>query len=341
MNLVEDFLATADPSDVPAELSSFRPGGTVLLSSRTETSRYATALLLDRDGRLAVVAKVARSRGHRQRLATELEILRFLAGRHTGQPAAPVPLALVEHRGHWLLLQTAVTGTALSRHKLARSQRHTWECVENWLLQLGSAGTIAGEAWHAEQIVDPLRRIEETLPATTDEKRLFAQTELLTHELAGSALPTPIEHGDLFRVHLRLEGEGSLAAIDWELGRLHGLAGADAVVFLIDLFRRPGGLAGEATARGYAADFLDARGLARQWLQDHLERQGVERSWVDHILLATLARRTLNVWEPVVTETYDAAEEHDGARSSFRNFWALQLWHMTAEHMTTRNASGL
>lgn len=53
-----------------------------------------------------------------------------------------------------------------------------------------------------------------------------------------------------------------------------------------------------------------------------------------------LARRTLNVWEPVVTETY-AAEEDDRTRSSFRNFWALQLWRMTAAQMTQRNASAL
>ena len=170
-------------SDLPAVLSTFRPAGTVLLSSRRDTSRYATALLLDSDGTLRIVAKIVRRPHHQERLAAEFEILQLLASRSTSAPAAPLPLALAEHRGHWLLLQTAVDGTPLSRQRLARSPRRMWRPVEEWLLDLTSPTATVDEAWHAEQIAGPLRRIEQALPANGDERRLFEATEALTHEL--------------------------------------------------------------------------------------------------------------------------------------------------------------
>lgn len=336
MNLVEDFLANADLSDLPPALSGFQPSGTLLLSSRRDTSRYATALLLDSTGTLRVVAKIVRRPQHQERLAAEYEILQLLATGGPSPPAAPLPLALVQHRGHWMLLETAVDGTPLSWHRLAHSPRRMWQRVEEWLIALSSPTSTVDEAWHAQQVADPMRRIEYALPASSEERRLFAATESLTQELTGIAMPAPIEHGDLFKAHVVASHSRQLAAIDWELGRPRGLIGADATTFLIDVFRPPtGGLAGEATAEAYATHFLDDRGLARAWIQEHLEHQGIERRWVDHILLATLARRALNIWEPVVSETTNAPlEQHDHARTLFRSFWSVRLWRMTLAHMT-------
>jgi hypothetical protein len=80
-----------------------------------------------------------------------------------------------------------------------------------------------------------------TVPATSDEKRPFAATEALTHDLSSSSMPSPIEQGDLFKGHLAVGRGGSLAAIDWELGRPHCLSGADAAIFLFDVFRPSAG----------------------------------------------------------------------------------------------------
>lgn len=335
MNLVEDYLANADLSELPASLSDFRPAGTVLLSSRRDTSRYATALLLDSTGTLRLVAKIVRRPHRQERLAAEFEILRLLASRCPGRPVAPLPLALVEHRGHWLLLETAVDGTILTNHRLARSPRRLWQRVEDWLLGLPQPTATVDEAWHAEQIANPMRRIEYALSATSEERRLFAATEFLTQELTSVSMPAPIEHGDLFKAHIAASRGRWLTAIDWELGSPEGLVGADAATFLIDVFRAPaGGLSSEGTALAYAKHFLDARGVARGWIQDHLEHRGVERRWVDHILLATFARRALRIWEPVVSETCNApAQQRDHARSLFRGFWSLRLWSMTLQQM--------
>lgn len=333
MNLVEDFLANADLSGLPAELSTFRPSGTLLLSSRRDTSRYATALLLDSNGTPRIVAKIVRRPHHQERLVAEFEILQLLASRRTSSPVAPLPLALAQHRDHWLLLETAVDGTLLSAKRFARSPQRLWRRVDEWLADLSTPTAKVDGAWHTEQIAEPLRRIEEALPATTEERSLFAATESITQQLTSVPIPAPIEHGDFFKAHIAVSRNRQLAAIDWELGRPEGLIGADAATFLIGVFSS-GGLAGEATALAYAKHFLDTGGLARQWLQDHLARQGVEPTWVDHILLATLARRALNIWGPVVAETADAPEQQsEHARKLFRNFWSLRLWRMTMEHM--------
>jgi hypothetical protein len=333
VNLVEDFLANADLSDLPPELSAFRPTGTLLLSSRRDTSRYATALLLDSSGTPRIVAKIVRRPHRQERLAAEFEMLQLLAGRGTIHPVAPLPLALVQHRDHWLLLETAIDGMLLDGKRFARPPRRLWQRVDQWLVDLSSPTATADAAWHDEQISEPLRWIEDALAATAEERSFFAATESLTHQLTSVALPVPIEHGDFFKSHIAVSRSRRLAAIDWELGRPKGLIGADAATFLIGVFSS-GGLAGEATAVAYARHFLDAGGLARQWLQDHLARQGVERSWVDHILLATLARRVLNIWGPVVADTANApAPQFEHARALFRNFWSLRLWRMTMEHM--------
>jgi hypothetical protein len=337
VNLVEDFLAHADPSALPGTLVSFRPAGTVLVSARKDTSRYATALLLDSTGSLRVVAKIARRPHHQERLAAELELLRLLEHRHKAAPVAPSPIALVQHRDHWMLLETALNVRFLRRPH-PRAYRRTWERVEAWLRDLVSPASTVDEEWFTDQIADPMRRLEQALPATKDEEQLFAETRSLTRELTSLSVPAPFEHGDLFRAHLGTTSGGSLAAIDWELGRHAGLAGADATIFLLDLFRpSAGGLAADPAARVYAESFLDLHGPARQWLAEHLERLGVERRWVEHILLAALARRALHIWEPVVSE---ARREQGGqlhrASRSFRRFWAVRLWRMTLEHMTAR-----
>jgi hypothetical protein len=227
-----------------------------------------------------------------------------------------------------------VEGTFLNRHRLARSPERIWQRVEEWLLALTNPAATVDERWHAEQISDPLHRIAQALPATAEEQRLFAATESLTQDLASIDLPAPIEHGDLFKAHVVASRGGRLTAIDWELGRREGLVGANAATFLLDVFRGPAsGLAGEDTARAYARHFLDESGLARQWLQAHLRHQGVDPRWVEHILLATWARRALQVWEPVVSETAER-QQREHARTLFRNFWSLQLWRTTLEQMT-------
>ena len=336
MNFVEDFLANADLPDVPEWLRDFRPAASLLLCSRAETARYAAVLLLDARGTPRVVAKVARRPGNPERLHSEWELLRVLASRSEGDPPAPLPVALAQHRGQWLLLQTAVNGTLLHRHRLSKSPRRVWRRVEEWLFRLPTPTARVDDAWHADQISTPMRLLEDALPATAEERQLFAATETLTRELVAQKLPAPIEHGDLYRANMMVSRRGLLSAIDWELGRVAGLPGADAAVFLLDVFRALERLpAREAFARAYDRQFLEASGTGRQWLSDHLARWGVDPRWVEHILLATWARQALDIWQPAVLDTLEAPpRQRERARVLFRDFLAFRLWRKTLEHMT-------
>ncbi len=336
MNFVEDFLANTDLLGAPASLRTFRPAASLLLCSRAETARYATVLLLDARGAPRMVAKIARRPGHPEHLISESELLTALASRCHGCPPAPLLLALSEHRGQWLLLETALTGTLLSRHRLSKSPREAWRRVEEWLLGLPAPTAEVDDAWHTGQIVAPLRQVECALPATVEERRSFAETEALTRELVALKLAAPIEHGDLFRANIIVSRRGRLSAIDWELGRTEGLPGADAALFLFDVLTwREAGPTSEGRTRAYVRHFLDAHGTGRRLLTDHLARHGIHPRWVDHVLLATWARNTLVIKGPAVVETVEApTQRRDRARELFRRFWTRSLWSVTLEHMT-------
>ena len=331
MNLVEDYLATADPSSVPVALQNFRPCGSVMLSSHLDTSRYAVVLLFDGSSKPCLVGKIARRPHHPARLGTEFEMLQLAAsigdGRH-----APHPLAIAQHRGHWLLIETALAGRPLNRHRLRRRPRLAWRLVNDWLTPLATSSQQAvDERWCEEQLMAPMRLMAEALPATNEERRLFAATASWARELATCDMPAPVEHGDLFPANL-LVSAGRLAAIDWELGRPVGLAGADAAVFLAALLHGLEGSGNGSRAASYARHFLAEDGLGRRLLSGHLARSGVDPRWIDHVLLATWARRSLQVWLPVVLDDAPGGNP-DAGRDLFRSFWALQFWRMTLERL--------
>jgi hypothetical protein len=225
-----------------------------------------------------MVAKIVRRPRHQERLAAEFELLRFLADRYAGAPIAPHPIALVQHRDHWMLLETALDAKFLRRGR-ARSHRRTWERVEAWLLDLASTAATVDKAWHDEQIADPLERLEQTLPASEAEEQLFAETRALTLELTRLSVPAPLEHDDLFRTHLGIRRDGSLAAIDWELGRCAVSRRRMQRSSCSTCSAHPQAVSRARRAPVPTENFLHPRGLARQWLEEHLERQNVERRW--------------------------------------------------------------
>lgn len=301
---------------------SFTPSGTVLLTPHVETSRYLIALMLDGAGRVAQVAKVVRRPQHQGRLVNEWDMLQRVAGRGL----APTPLELTERDGHWTLVETGVAGTPLNRHRLSRKPQQAWRMVEDWLMRLPPSESVLDGEWWRAQFADPLARVVRALPATDGERRMFAATESALGPLASSGIPAVTEHGDLFRANLFVRGE-RLTAIDWELGRPAGLPGADAAVFLADLLRA--GETGQARERSasYRRHFLAPDGEGRRLLGAYLTRVGVDPGLLDVVLLATWARRTLQIWGPLIEESAGSAAD------SFRAFWARNFWRLTLERI--------
>jgi hypothetical protein len=332
VNLLERYLDDADLTSAPALLRDFKPAGTVWLAPRVETSRYAVALLLDSRGKPRLVGKVARRPRFPARLPREFELLTRVATLFGNDPPrAPEPLALGQYDGHWLLLESAVRGVALNRSVPSRASRRTWARVDNWLFQLSIDDSAVSDTWHLKQIVEPMSLLRRVLRASGSERRLFTETETLTHSLVDAQIPAPIEHGDLFRANLFACPGNRLVAIDWELGRATGLAGADATVFLTDWLRAHRRERGQTREDSYARNFLETDGIGRVLLTEHLARSGVEPRWIDHILLATWARRTLNIVLPILSE---ADSERTNAREFVRTYWGSRFWQMTLARMS-------
>ena len=157
MNLVEDYLATADLSSVSVALQGFRPCGSVMLTSHLDTSRYAVVLLFDSSSKPRIVGKIARRPHHPARLGTEFEMLQLAAGIGDGR-RAPRPLAFTQHRDHWLLIETALAGRPLNRHHLRKRPRLAWRLVNDWLTSLATSPRQAvDERWAEEQLMAPMR----------------------------------------------------------------------------------------------------------------------------------------------------------------------------------------
>jgi aminoglycoside phosphotransferase len=336
VNLLEDYLAHADLSTAPVLLREFRPAGALLVTPRYNDSRHVVVLLLDPSANPRIVGKIVRRPHDRSTLATEFDVLERLAAQSADVRTAPRPLAFVQHRDHWMLVETAVTGVVLTHRRMKKSPQRVWRLVDDWLCGLPSVTTTAeSERWFDEQIANPMRLATSTLHATADERRLFAATKRALRELTAADLPMPLEHGDLSHPNLLLSEHDRLAVVDWETGRVSGLAGADAAVFLAFLsFSLDGAHGVEAEAQCYGRSFLRPNGAGRLRLRDHLERQAVDPKWLDLILLATWARYALQVFPRLAPRgEADPDDRIKLAGELFRSGRPLRLWRMTLDYL--------
>lgn len=341
MNLLEDFLASADPATLPAALRTFRPAATVFLTPQHDVSPHAVGLLLDGAGSPRIVAKIVRRPGDCAMLESEFSMLRRVIPPEGGAPIAPLPLTLIEHRDQWILFETALAGRSMLRDPLWRSPARAWELVDAWLSRLAGIGNQSQEPARslADQITEPLRLAASTLRPTAEEEQMFASTEQFMGELARLGAPAVVEHGDVTPSNVYVaSGPGNeqrIAAIDWEFGTPAGLAGADAAVFLELQHRAIDGVDRAGRDEAYRRNFLHPRGAARLKLAAHLQRHGVEPTWVDHVLLAAWARRALRVF-PRLAAAGEAETQHqlEVACEAFRSQGPIDLWRLTLAHLT-------
>lgn len=335
MTLLEDYLRHADLSTAPVMLREFRPAGSLLVTPRYADSRHVIALLLDGSSMPRVVGKIVRRPDDKSTLATEFEVLQRLAALSNDARTAPRPLAFVQHRQHWMLIETAVNGEILTHRRIEKAPERSWLIVDRWLRNLPITGDTATTRWFDDQITRPLTAATAALGATTAERRLFAATKRLLRELTTAPLPMPVEHGDLSHPNLLLS-RGRLGIVDWETGRVSGLPGADAAVFLaFSGFARDRAHGVESEAASYRRHFLSPDGVGRQSLRDHLARQDIDPKWLDLILLATWTRYSLQVFTRLTPRGESDPEDRIAvAAEIFRTGRPLRLWRMTLEHVT-------
>jgi aminoglycoside phosphotransferase (APT) family kinase protein len=213
---------------VASELGTQRPSW-ILLTPRFAASAHVVILLL-KDGKVRLVAKIARAAGD-EGPRHEARMLAALSEAGVPPGAAPRVVATADLAGHGAVLEEAVHGRPLDR-RLLRADPGRWiGSVVRWLEDLPRAPRDAVVSVN-ELVRDPLERLRAKWPQDSDLAALVVRTLGLLAPLERRPLPAVFEHGDLSHPNLLVHSDGGLGVLDWELARPDGMPLHDLSFFL-------------------------------------------------------------------------------------------------------------
>ena len=233
-----DSILQAHASEIEAALRSALPALAVTyLTPRYATSRNVIGLASDGDGRVHLVAKLARDAAD-QRLCVEADVLRLIERLAPAATGIPRLVLLTRASSSTALVETAVHGRQLTRRELREARDHWAGVVVEWGRPLWhvdhdsvrtavpSVRGVLDEALHAWSAVGGER------PDIAD---IVHRTAELTAALDEVRAPLAIEHGDLAPPNLLVDGAGRLGVVDWELSRLSPVPLHDLAFFVSHL----------------------------------------------------------------------------------------------------------
>lgn len=332
MNLVERFLISAAGRSAVSEMPAFTVGGSVVITPRYPDSRHVVVLVVDDVGRPRVVGKVVRSTGDTSTLGQEAQLLGALDGSSVPPGSVPRLLAFENLGGHWVLVQTALRGRAVTHADARLDPDRWWARVSDWLSSLPVGAAPDPAAWVDDYVGAALGFAESVLDPTSAERASFIATEYYLSRYARARYPTAVEHGDLSHPNV-LWSQWGIAVVDWETGHRAGVIGADAAVFLSFLeFAKAGARGKEAEAEVYVEGLLRSGASARDRLIAYLQQQKVGEEWVDHVLLAAWSRISLAVFPRLVSGS-SGDQRTDLARRLFRASRSTLLWNLTLDRL--------
>jgi hypothetical protein len=334
VNLVEQFLTSEAGRSAVSVMSGFTVAGSVVITPRYPDSRHVVVLVVDDTGHARVVGKVVRATDDTSTLAREVQLLRALDGSSIPPGSVPRLLAFENIGGHWVLVQTALRGRAVT-HTDARSDPDRWWArVGDWLAALPVGPPPQPEAWLDGYVGAAMSFAESMLDPTPKERATFLATEHFLSQFARAGFRTVVEHGDLSHPNV-LWSQRGIAVVDWETGHRVGVVGADAAVFLSFLeFAKAGVHGKDDEARVYSEQLLRPGSDARNRLIAYLAGQQVGEEWVDHVLLAAWSRISLAVF-PRLLSGPSSDRGMDLPRRLFRASRSTLLWNMTLERLKT------
>lgn len=334
MNLVEQFLTSPAGRSSVAAMSEFTVAGSVVITPRYPDSRHVVVLVVDDGGRARVVGKVVRATDDTSTLGHEAQLLGALDGSSVPPGSVPRLLAFENIGGHWVLVQTALRGRAVTHADARADPGRWWARVGDWLAALPVGPPPRPQEWLDDYLGAALSFAESVLDPTTKERAAFLATEHFLAQFAQAGFPTVVEHGDLSHPNV-LWSQRGIAVVDWETGHRAGVVGADAAVFLSFLeFARAGVHGRDAEAEVYARQLLQPGADARNRLIEYLERQKVGQEWVDHVLLAAWSRISLAVFPRLLCGP-GGDRGADVPRRLFRASRSTLLWNLTLDRLKT------
>lgn len=296
MNLVLDFLALHRERlglDRDGVLPRFR---SVLLTPRFRASSHVVFLLLPEGSpNPALVAKLPRRAGVSPALMREAANLVAIRRRQAAAPdSVPELVAFEPHRGHMLLVETALAGPPLHPAAVRRDPAGSIDEAIRWLLDVHRRSAVPSNedpTWFDRLVSRPLDRLEAALGPTGGGAWLVGRTRELVEPLRGVALPLVLAHGDFAHPNLIRLPTGRLGAVDWELAEMRGLPAGD--FFLLLAYAA----AARARARGPAAiassfhgALYGGRPWARPFLRRYFAELGLEPRWGPPLCALAFAR---------------------------------------------------
>lgn len=323
-DLVRGYLAWQDGNRLP-EWTTAAGLAPVYLTPRFPSSRHVIAMLVESDsGRPRLVAKLPRRPGDRGPIEREARLLRNLPA----SAPAPALIALDEHDGQPLLLQSAVTGRPLSPRQVRRDPDRAVALGLELLGRLPITRTTGNDpGWWDRLLAEPLDGYADLQPA---ERPLVERTLRALAPLRGAVMPLVVEHGDLSHPNL-LVRDGRLHAVDWELGEMSGLPGHDLTFFLQYVAEARGGATTPAAqCAAFDSAFLSRSGWARPVLTRHLRSLSVGEELLPALVVASWARRATarvtSVTSPELPPRGHPLDPLVGARE-------LMLWRHAVRHL--------
>jgi aminoglycoside phosphotransferase len=282
-----------------------------LVTPRFRASHHVVMILGDR-----LVLKAQRDPTGRS-VAREAMVLEAVAPRLRHAEAAPAVVA-VDHVGsHPVLLETALSGAPLTPARVRRAPEAVVRSIAGWLRPLVTAVRPVDDAWRATVLAEPLHALR-GLGGDAADLELETRAEAVLERLAGALVAGAIEHGDLGDPNLLITADGSLGVIDWELGRVDGVALLD-LAFAISYVA--GAASGASSAEEHADAWetvaLDSRGWGRRVLLEEAAAAGLRPEVVPPLLVLCWIRQLATLMGRV------AGDPRSATAIRSHRYWAI------------------
>lgn len=294
MNVIASYL-TAHRERLGLDRLGVPPKPTcLLLTPRFRLSRHVIALVLEARGkRPLLVAKLPRLAGDGGALAREATALRAVERALSDGDAGTAPrlIAFDDQATYPLLLETAISGKALSPAAIRRDRDRAVDEVLAWLerLALATACRPKADDWYDQLVVAPLRGLASAGGRDSELRTMVDRTIELAEPLRAARLPLVLVHGDLAHPNLLRQGDGRLGVLDWERGELAGLPAHDLFFFLAYAAMAASNGDGGRLA-GVRAAFFGPRPWAWRVAERYAERIGLDPALLPTLLAVCSGR---------------------------------------------------
>lgn len=275
------------------------PMHAVMATPRFESSRNVVFLLGPRDDfGPTLVAKVARLGGNDQSLTREANNLLALERCSPGSPSVPRLVAHGLFEGHQILLETAVSGEAMTPDLVRRRPDECIDAVIDWLIAYHTTPALEAEVNGSlpALVQEPLRSLRMLTSDLPQAGQLIERVCLEAEVLKRFRIPTVFEHGDLSAPNLMLQGAGKAGVVDWELSVPYGLPAVDVFFFLafaanaMESARTP-----EACAQAFSRAFFGPHAWARRHVRRYASAVGLPAEALPALFLLCWTRYLVTI----------------------------------------------